>query len=220
MSEPVTSVFLISGTGSYSARPEERRNTFAFCTHGLSAKSTFQCKICLVVFCLRLEVTARETPNICHQWLSSRTNPGYISCLVVKGAGSRSNDSNHLTGFISYAHPMSPSLYQLAFTHAFIIPWALLPCLLNWHVHCLMSPPSALAVCPFLQCCINESDDISVLEGLEWKLPMKQEAKHRIQTGPSVQVLPSFMLTAHFGTKSFSLHFKCCLLAKHLWDVF
>lgn len=34
LSEPVTSVLLISGTGSYSARPEGRRkiNIFASCT--------------------------------------------------------------------------------------------------------------------------------------------------------------------------------------------
>lgn len=121
---------------------------------------TLQCKIPLVDFCDSLEVITRKSLNLCYEWLSSIM---HWSCLEEQRSADLQPkelvldpDSSSLAGFISYAHPASLSLYQLAFTHSFIIPWALPPCWLNWHVRCLMSPPSALAVCPFLQSCTNE----------------------------------------------------------------
>lgn len=163
LSEPVTSVLLISRTGSYSAIPEGRkegRNTCIFHTDGLSSMPTLQCKISLVAFCDSLEVITRKSLNLHYEWLSSIM---HWSCLEEQRSADLQPkelvldpDSSSLAGFISYAHPASLSLYQLAFTHSFIIPWALPPCWLNWHVRCLMSPPSALAVCPFLQSCTNE----------------------------------------------------------------
>lgn len=195
LSEPVTSVLLISGTGSYSVRPEGRKKRNVFAVHtqmffhppGWNFRGFFEGKSSSSLI--------NSFPSIQHWPCLEEQTCSWKSCYQTQ------------------------RLSQLAFAQAFIIPWALPPCWLSWHVHCLMSPPSAWSVCPSLQSCTRGKQWQISTEGVDGRGAGSIRLNPKYTPGPLVRLPLQILLTAHFGSKSFSI-LNAALLAKEIYETF
>lgn len=192
LSEPVTSVLLISGRGSYSVRPEGRGKKEMYLQFIHNVFSLSKVKFQGIFWRKILKFSYQQFSQHLALALPREQTCSWKSCYQTQRLG------------------------QLAFAQAFIIPWALPPCWLSWHVHCLMSLPSALSVCPSLQSCtrgkqISTEDVDGRVAGIIRPNPINTP-------GPLVQLLLQILLTAHFGSKSFSILNAVCL-PKILWDI-